>query len=359
MLQVKILVDDSPPETGYVFDGPAGSPDRDYQSQSLIEWHWTGFYDHESGISKYHYAVGAECFSKEELRFVGDNSSAYAMGETQQTTMSLNTSELGVHRMTVIAFNGAMEPSDAVCSSGVVYDVTPPQVREVRLLGAKFTPSIVCDLENDTMYIVTVDGEIMELSQTDACLATCTNTSSVDVHRFPVGRLDNGTLTPQIDYTESDVLCHNLLLFDPMNPIFVSSDNIDMTWQFVENESQMLDYLVGLSSTSQVDGEPDVVGFTSAHNKTRFKCYHCGLGQGDEVFVNIKAVNKASLEDHFIFGPVVVDFTPPVYYGGIDVNVQNDTVDVTWQLDAFLDNEDERPLSQYMWSISKLTGNRC
>ena len=42
-----------------------------------------------------------------------------------------------------------------------------------------------------------------------------------------------------------------------------------------------------------------------------------------------------------------------MYYGGIDVNVQNDTVDVTWQLDAFLDNEDDRPLSYYMWSISK------
>ena len=126
MCQVKILVDDSPPETGHVFDGPMGSPDRDFQSETFIDFHWSGFIDHESGITKYHYAIGPECYTKERLQFLNSNETqsmgAYDMDETIQTFMSFNTSDVGGHHISVIAFNGAMEPSDAVCSSGVIVE---------------------------------------------------------------------------------------------------------------------------------------------------------------------------------------------------------------------------------------------
>ena len=103
-----------------------GSSDIDFQSETFIDFHWSGFIDHESGITKYHYAIGPECYTKGQLQFLDSNETqsmgAYSVNETIQTFTSFQNSAVGRHHISVIAFNGAMEPSDAVCSSGVIVE---------------------------------------------------------------------------------------------------------------------------------------------------------------------------------------------------------------------------------------------
>ena len=357
--QIKILVDDSPPEVGHVFDGPMGSPDRDFQSDTLIDFHWTGFIDHESGITKYHYGIGPECYTKSQLQFLGSNETlalgAYSLNETTHSFTSLQSSHLGRHHISVIAFNGAMEPSEAVCSSGVVVDATPPAIKHVSLAGARFTESIICDVSNDTLYALRKDGVLSLLTPTDTCLQHCTNdTELIDLDRFPRASLDNGSLDDALDDDESDAFCRRVIYYSDETPIYLPSDNIALMWSYTENESQMLDYYIGLSTTDDATTDPDLTGFVSSHNHTRYKCYHCGLGQGDEVYINMKAVNKANLEDHLIFGPVIVDLTSPMCTCQIDVAIEEDTVAFQWSKDCCLDNEDSRPLTDYLWAIGNL-----
>ena len=65
-------------------------------------------------------------------------------------------------------------------------------------------------------------------------------------------------------------------------------------------------------------------------------------------------VNKANLEDHFIFGPVIVDLTSPTCTCQIDVAIEEEAVVFQWSKDCCLDNEDSRPLTDYLWSIGNL-----
>ena len=121
--EVTVLVDDSPPEPGVVINGPMGSRDQDYQSDDLLQWHWRSFIDHESGISKYHYAVGRECFTAEVLEFLdaaANDTRVLDLGETTQEHTDYTASEDGQYHLTVIAFNNAMDPSTAVCSNRII-----------------------------------------------------------------------------------------------------------------------------------------------------------------------------------------------------------------------------------------------
>ena len=128
---------------------------------------------------------------------------------------------------------------------------------------------------------------------------------------------------------------------------------MDIEWHYEEFESQMLDYQVGLSTSDQIMGNPDITGFVSTHNQTRYKCFHCGLSQADEVYINIKAINKANLEDYFIFGPVIVDFTPPVCMCDIEMTKSEDIITFEWAKDCCVDTEDSRPLTDYIWAVGK------
>ncbi|XP_053399196.1 uncharacterized protein LOC128556970 [Mercenaria mercenaria] len=64
---VDILVDDSPPEVGIVYEGPENSNDIDYTSGDTFLIHWHGFIDHESEIKTYRIGLAARCLGQTEL----------------------------------------------------------------------------------------------------------------------------------------------------------------------------------------------------------------------------------------------------------------------------------------------------
>ena len=49
-------------------------------------------------------------------------------------------------------------------------------------------------------------------------------------------------------------------------------------------------------------------------------------------------------------GPVIIDFTPPVYDGGIDVDLGN-IILFSWHAQSFYDAEDTTPIRQFEWSL--------
>ena len=353
-------MDDSPPEVGHVFDGPVGSKDRDFQNNFLLHWHWEGFIDHESGITKYHYALGQDCFNKNQMQFISNSSytnstfDGILLEETSNQFASFEVDKVGMYRLSVIAFNGAMEPSVAVCSSGVLVDDTPPLVTDIHLEGSRHQKSVLCDIANADWFIGDT-GELRELSPSDACLKLCdqneTESSEVMFNRFPTETMRNGTLSIPIGYEESEDICLLFPRYHEGLPVYLPTDNIHMTWNFQEAESQMLDYFIGISSNDEDITMPDIKGFSSTHNQTKTKCVHCGFGEGDIFHIVMDGRNKAGLSDLFSIGPIIVDMTPASYQGGMSVDIMEDVVVLSWPQEAFYDEQDGQLLLEYEWAV--------
>lgn len=63
----QITIDLSPPHTGIVQDGVKGVPEVDYQQSTILQAHWDGFFDRESGVLFYQYGFSANPISSEEF----------------------------------------------------------------------------------------------------------------------------------------------------------------------------------------------------------------------------------------------------------------------------------------------------
>ena len=70
------------------------------------------------------------------------------------------------------------------------------------------------------------------------------------------------------------------------------------------------------------------------------------------MFIQVKASNKARLDSVVTLGPVIIDFTPPVYTTGLHLQTGNLFI-VTWAVTAFSDTEDTELLTEYQWALGK------
>ena len=276
---VKILIDDSPPEVGVVIDGPLGSPDIDFQAGNVLHWHWRSFIDHESGITMYLYALGAHCFSRDELENVTSDERVLHFGETEHEHTSFGVPGPGTYHLSVIAFNNALDPSEAACSSGIVVDHSAPQLKHIHLPMARTQSSIACS-HNSSIWHITPSFTAQPLPNVAECQHHCHKTVDVSLFYQEIHWSNNRTIIypPK---QQSEKLCDLLPTFQPEQGIFLATDNIELSWQFEEPESQVNDFFVGSSTNRNNSLMPDIIDYKRTHNKTHFKCSHCGIGEGE------------------------------------------------------------------------------
>ena len=277
---VKILIDDSPPEVGVVIDGPVGSPDLDYQANNILQWHWRGFIDHESGISKYMFVLGQHCFSREEIM---ENKTTderiFHIEETVSEHTSFNVSGPGIYFLSVIAFNNALDPSEAACSSGIIVDRSAPKLKHIHLPAAHTQSSIACS-HNNSIWHITPSFTAQPLPYVAECQHHCHKTVDVSIFYQEIHWSNNRTIIFPPEQRSKE-LCYLLPTYQPEQTIFLATDNLELAWQFEEPESQVNDFFVGLSSNRDNSMIPDIIDYKTTHNKTHFKCSHCGIGEGD------------------------------------------------------------------------------
>ncbi|XP_046557198.1 uncharacterized protein LOC124266448 isoform X2 [Haliotis rubra] len=113
--KVKIKVNASPLQSGFVYDGESGQPEVDYQDSLQLHAHWEGFFDRESAIAFYQYTFGPRCLQGHEF----DLNSTKNMESTRTTEATWTAPSCGMFYITVVAYNGAQQRSDVVCSDGV------------------------------------------------------------------------------------------------------------------------------------------------------------------------------------------------------------------------------------------------
>ena len=352
----KILVDSSPPVAGVVLDSPIGFNDSDYTQYNEVTWHWESFIDHESGILVYHYGVDDRCLSKEELLNVTVSNQPHAskyVGESIRNYVTITLLRAGKYYMSVVAFNGAMEPSRNVCSDGIVVDFTPSKLIDIHIDQASTQLSLACDLKESIWFI---DENLVrrEVQPTENCKRHCSS-ENIDVTVFPRKIQNNGSYAVAFSHEESVLLCNSYPTYSKDQPIYLPSNTVKIRWSFIELESQMFDYAIGLSSSRENNLEPDIKYFRYTHNHTYFHCFHCGLGQGATVFAVLKGINTAGFETSVVFGPIIIDETAPIYLGGMEVEITSNLVVLWWPHTAFYDDEDDEIITDYEWTLGKLS----
>ncbi|XP_071082542.1 uncharacterized protein [Haliotis cracherodii] len=112
-LAIKVKVD--APHPGIVHDGQSGHPEVDYQDSLQLHAHWDRFFDKENGIAFYQYTFGPRCLQGD----VFDLNETKNMESTNSTEVTWTAPSCGKYYVTVVAYNGAQQRSDAVCSDGV------------------------------------------------------------------------------------------------------------------------------------------------------------------------------------------------------------------------------------------------
>ncbi|XP_076453311.1 uncharacterized protein LOC143288575 [Babylonia areolata] len=354
---LKVLLDQSPPEVGVVWEGLAadGQAEMDFTSQRVVHVRWHGYQDPESGVRLYRVVMGERCMTGGEVDEADNATEVLSGGNTASFTFPGE----GRYFFSVIAYNGALAPSKAACSDGVVYDTTPPALRNVTLMHARGGRMIACTKQQQQQqqgggggggqggggeaWLVQENLTRVALHSGAGCQALCSGPSpGQDVQHLPVS--SDHVLDPEA----SENYCRQLPKMTGGGGggsvmMVLPSDYVEITWRGHDEESQIEEYYVGIGSDVTASSAPDLLPFTATHGHSSYHARHVGLGHGDVFFVFLQVLSKAGLSSTVTLGPVVIDVTAPeVTQPLTEVVVEEGLLLVTWAEGVFTDPEQLR-----------------
>ncbi|XP_021360606.1 uncharacterized protein LOC110455039 isoform X2 [Mizuhopecten yessoensis] len=336
-----VLADDSPPSPGVVIEGPSGTPDIDYTSEESVIVNWAGFIDHESGIKLYRVGLATECLGIAE--FLGFNSSIASnntiIKETTLTSNRLFLQEEGKFFVTVVAYNNAMEPSQPVCSDGIVLDRSAPEVVNLTMQSACIKEAIHCS--DGSAWFISANLTKFEMGDAD-CSSQCMNTSKNDFV---------SVLPKNITYiTLADNTCD---ISSTPRIIYLPIDLINLKWDIIENDSQVHEAFVGIGSTKGSVANPDLIDYRKSQHKHFYRDRHAGLNNGDEFYVFVRITNSAGLQTTAVIGPVLLDESPPHCPPILVASLRDGYVYIHWNNSQFSDNEQQEVISSFFYRIGR------
>jgi hypothetical protein len=323
--QFKMTIDMTPPQTGAVFDSKLGSKDIDYQSASTYHFHWDGFFDPETDVVIYQYIVDKTCSTAGNFSYPRSGKAI----ETNNAQGLWETTSPGKYFITVVAFNKVLVPSSPVCSDGITIDQTPPTLEHIFIENIVSQPGLIQDPQNQ-VWLVLSDRRIkMVISPSDECFNNSLPVS--DISLYPLHQY-KGVL--------STVRAEECTNYQPFRQIVYlpQSGHIAANWTSSDSESGVLDYEVGLSSRDR--NLPDIRGFESTGRYPFTATSDSKLHRGSHVYLIVKATNQALLSVTKRVGPIIIDTTPPLYTGQLNVKFLLNQLVVSWTDDAFQDPED-------------------
>ncbi|KAK7493734.1 hypothetical protein BaRGS_00015063 [Batillaria attramentaria] len=330
---IDILIDESPPTVGVVLEGLSDDDqaEMDFTSSDVVHVRWHGFLDHESGILLYRVVLADRCLTDEEM-----NAADNATDVEGNTAVVLKFPKEGMaifsqYVVSVVAYNGAMQPSGVACSDGITFDSTPPALRNVSITHAHIGRAIECSQPNHP-WLINANLTRAKLSPTKDCLDVCLSASpSADHLPFT----SNFTLEEDL----STDLCLRLRKLTADDFILLPSDYLRLSWIGVDEESEMEEYHVGMGRDRTTASAPDLLPFTPTHGHHSYHARHSGLGHGAVFFIFLRALSKAGLQVNLTLGPVIIDVTPPVVTRQMTAEIDGQFLVVTWTNETFQDPE--------------------
>ncbi|XP_052790278.1 uncharacterized protein LOC128224473 isoform X2 [Mya arenaria] len=346
---IDVLVDDSPPSEGVVYEGPEDSPDIDYTSDDSILVHWHGFIDHESSIKLYRVGLSDRCLSTQDLYNFTEVPSISIFRELpfSEKSIRIPTTFTGKRFVTVIALNNAMEPSKPACSDGLTRDLSPPEFRNMTVQHGQLSESLLC--LHGEVYLMQTNMQRAKLYNTSVCRSIC----APNVESHIVTEIYQTHDIKGKDEDMSSFLCEHLPLYTNDTIIYLPNDNIFITWDIEEDGSQIQDFFVGLGLSPTEIESPSIVAYQSTQKKTYFRRKHEGIGSDELFFIFVKVINKAGLERISTIGPVLIDQTPPLNRTLPQVIVESEHIVFGWDSNTFYDDEQTAQIDQIFFQIAQ------
>ena len=268
--------------------------------------------------------------------------------ETSLQTLKVRPEKLGQYYTTIVAFNNAMEPSIPVCSDGIILDATTPEVTNITLAHAKTKEVLGC-YRNET-FLILENLTAVPLLKTEKCSLICKDSKDMTlISVLPI--MESGSNDTDV----ADDLCGRLLTYSDDWAIYLPSDKVHLAWNLEDPESQIRDVQIGFASDLTNVASPDIIAYGSVHSHTKYVHSHSGLDRGVEFYIILKATNKADLEVIAIFGPVIIDETPPLYAGSVSINIIDDFIFCIWDNTTFMETEQKEGISTILFRIGKYT----
>ncbi|KAL8573303.1 hypothetical protein ACOMHN_032765 [Nucella lapillus] len=337
----RILLDESPPTVGVVWEGLAGDgrAEMDFTSRPLVHVRWHGYGDPESGVALYRVVMAGRCLTRGEVdgaNVTRDDNATEVTHGVSSATFTLPAE--GRYFFSVVAYNGALEPSGVACSDGVTYDTTPPSLRNVTIAHARSGRMMIGCTQQPHQAAWLVGENLTRVAlysnNSSACRGVCSGPSpALDVLHLLVS-------SPHVlGLAESEQHCRTLPKMSKDSALVLPSDYVHIAWQGHDEESQMEEYYIGLGGDLATSSAPDILPFTPTHAHTAYHAGHLGLGQGDQFFVFLRVLSKAGLNGSVTLGPVVIDVTAPTVTQPLTTRVEGGRMVVTWQPGVFVDPE--------------------
>lgn len=334
---VDIQVDESPPESGVVFEGSDDFADIDFTSDTHINVRWHGFIDHESGVAMYTVALAPTCITQDKMAAFETLTEDAQVINTTLTSAQFAVTDPGKYFVTVLAFNRAMEPSRAVCSDGFSKVNSLPRLKDVTLLNSKTTEHTVC--YNRDVWLITDTLTRQNVTGMSPCVHPCLDTT---------GAYDVTVLPEKHVYDTLDTCSPAQLKY-----VYLPTDTIRLSWTFQNDDTPIDAVYVGFGSNKLSADSPDLQDFEQLVHQTSFRRHHLGFNTGTEFYIFIKSVNKAGLYTTIPFGPVVIDESPPVCPTTVTTRQNETHVILDLDENTFTDEEQREDISSILYRISK------
>ena len=379
-----LLVDNSPPNPGYVTDGrPEEELDVQIES-SVLRASWFNFTEQQTRIVSYQLAFGTFPGGQDAQEFTGVglvNTAASSRLKVSELTSGQR------YYASVIAYNVLGMPSLSVSSNGVLVDFTPPVFpRPVRDGN---DPNQDLDYTSGGSLSVTWNCEDPETSLASVEIAFGLQPGYADIMNFtnlPV--LQTSFVVKrnlQLGYRYfATVRCTNNVglkavsfsdgvVFDdtPPNVIYVRDGdyqgtvkNVTVNFKFVDAESAVQEYRVQVWGKRSLSSLMDVYGlFNFSGNVTVATLMLTrDLESGNRYYVNVTAVNGVGLQATVQSNGFAVDTSPPICSqlwdgtGDLQQDVQyapsSRKLIISW---VCYDNES--PIVRYRFSVKNLQTN--
>ncbi|XP_071784665.1 uncharacterized protein [Asterias amurensis] len=159
-----VLVDDSPPLVGRVYDGSPGGGDISFQSsRRQLSAHWWGFHDPHSSLSHYEWRAGTTPGSADILSSTRIELSQSALMFLSESDQMLENTDIYI---TVRAYNGLGMWSEST-SNGFRVDSSPPEVIQEPTIDGTVgvvvrNTQVLCDVIRFVWKFVDVESGITD-----------------------------------------------------------------------------------------------------------------------------------------------------------------------------------------------------
>ena len=132
----------------------------------------------------------------------------------------------------------------------------------------------------------------------------------------------------------------------------IAEYSFNISWNAGDNFG-IYDYFVGIASSQSLTAAPDLISFRSTTRQPFASLHSNTLTTGRPLYVVISVEDHVMLSDMAVFGPIMLDTSPPVVNDTASVSSDRSMITVSWHVNMIMDDEQAEPLSDYEYAIGE------